>query len=555
MPHYLDISHVLVRRRPPRERRSSSQRSGELAGPTGQVPSGLQDPIALLSEPGRTIYEFSRPRVTLTNGGGRVVTNARLVLLFWGEFWQAASPSVTEISTAVGDIIQSPYLSELTQYGFANLTLGPVDIVLSPGPSFPTFSTDNVRDMVWDLIDAGRYPEPGEDGGDIVYMVFMPAGTQYEDPKDDAAHTVATDYDFPGGTDIAWVGFVNYPKVPSLDEILAPFSHELVETISDPEPTSGWTAAGIAAPQNEIGDICNQNGMVAGHKVRAYYSQRLRACVVPSYPMRRILTLNESEERLGESWFENEGRTKNTNLSSCFSGTYDWRQFSRGERVTLTVDVSDYIQPKIAWTVSGQSVSDTTTVVSIESDPWLDPLSQIVNVPAVQVAIRAVVYGATSLVMEIAAGDPGVHVHVACSVEDSALPEGYQTKREAEYTAIMAGSFRVMGSAFQVDLQRCILARIKVSEGVLREKVIPRIDKGDPAPVWVVRESIGVGAHAENQKDVALFLAHAIEKEDPQVAAGLRALASGRAAVARAAESLEKVEQSPSEVTTAGGAG
>ena len=101
----------------------------------GSFPSGLSNPVGVISEPGAEIYKFLTLPVTLNNGGGAVVGSARLVLLFWGEFWQTANnPSAADITAAVTDIVNSPYLSELSQYGFRSLTIDPPVIVIQPVP-------------------------------------------------------------------------------------------------------------------------------------------------------------------------------------------------------------------------------------------------------------------------------------------------------------------------------------------------------------------------------------------------------------------------------------
>ena len=92
-------------------------------------------------------------------------------------------------------------------------------------------------------------------------MVFTPPSTLYAKAATaDAAHDYDDEPDLLS-PDIIWVGWVDYGP---LDQITGAFSHELVETISDPEPSSGWTVSGSTASPSEIGDVCNQRGMVNG---------------------------------------------------------------------------------------------------------------------------------------------------------------------------------------------------------------------------------------------------------------------------------------------------
>ena len=206
----------------------------------GGFPTGLANPTGAVYEPGRIIWKFATTPISLEFNGGAIAGSARLVLLFWGDFWETAvSPSVSDIHQAVADILNSPYLSEMMQYGFRWLTLDPPLIVLKPDPPSPTFSRDDAKNMVWALIDDERFPEPDDDSGDgrIVYMVLAPQGSNYEDLSAGGAHGDAEDRDFLD-VDHAWVGWVDFDS--SLDRITEVLTHELVEILSDPEPTSGW---------------------------------------------------------------------------------------------------------------------------------------------------------------------------------------------------------------------------------------------------------------------------------------------------------------------------
>ncbi|MEP7178827.1 MAG: hypothetical protein ABI775_07045, partial [Pseudonocardiales bacterium] len=128
------------------------------------------------------------------DAGGGAVGAADLELLFWGDYWRTANgPSTGDVMTAMGRILTSPYLSELNQYGFSSLRLRGGTLVSSPGPPGGTFSADDVRDMVWALIDDDVFPEPDDPGGVIVYLVVAPATSSYNDSAARGAHTSAHD--------------------------------------------------------------------------------------------------------------------------------------------------------------------------------------------------------------------------------------------------------------------------------------------------------------------------------------------------------------------------
>lgn len=213
------------------------------------------------------------------NSGGALVVTAPVELVFWGTQWQtAAAPSANDIVGAATRIINSSYLAELEQYGFQRVTVQGSTIVTSPAPP-SNYSFDDVGNLVWNLIDDGKFPEPDDDGGRIIYMVFMPDGTTGP-ANERGAHGDPSDYDFPFDVDYAWVGFVS---AGSLDYVTDVFSHELVEAITDPEPHApAWVMDRNINGGDEIGDACNNTvDRVDGLLVQAYWSERQKACVIP----------------------------------------------------------------------------------------------------------------------------------------------------------------------------------------------------------------------------------------------------------------------------------
>jgi hypothetical protein len=122
-------------------------------------------------------------------------------------------------------------------------------MVSRPAPP-ATYNDDEVKDLVWALIDDDRFPEPAEPGGRNLYTVFMPPGTTYGPGGIRGKHLVASDLDLPADVDYAWVAFVC--SNPSIDQLTSTFCHELAEMCTDPE-SDAWTVTG----NQEIGDVCN----------------------------------------------------------------------------------------------------------------------------------------------------------------------------------------------------------------------------------------------------------------------------------------------------------
>jgi hypothetical protein len=192
--------------------------------------------------------------INISNDRGAIGSAVPVQLIFWGSGWNQAStdPSAGVIVASVQQILKGPYLSGLRQYGVKRCRFGGSLVVTSPAP--PTsFDDGNVQDVVLALIDDGHFPEPDDPGGRNIYCVFMPPGTTYGPGGARGAHSVATDVDLPADVDHAWVAWIG---TNTLDMTLSTFTHELVETCTDPE-LDAWKIHGLPEGKDEIGDVCN----------------------------------------------------------------------------------------------------------------------------------------------------------------------------------------------------------------------------------------------------------------------------------------------------------
>jgi hypothetical protein len=517
--------------------RSANPRAG------GPIPSGLSNPVGALGGPGVTIWKFITPPTALSRGLGPIVTTARLVPLFWGDFWRTATdPSVADVHQAIEQLLLSPYLSEVSQYGFQSLTLDPPLIVVTPGPRFPTYSGDSVRDMVWDLIDDDRFPEPDEDGGQIVYMVFAPQGTVYDVGADVAAgaHSDAKQYTFPLDWDHAWVGWCNHDTLDGITEI---FTHELVEILTDPQPYGGFTVTGLPDLDNEIVDSCfNQTGLVEGHRVSAYYSDRLKACVVPTRPHKYALSLGVQLENVAGPPLAPilSGHTEAIKTPICFNGAYKWKLYGEEQRVTVTASAVGYLDPVFNWTVTGVGVSNSSTLddknallVHAPANRALDPLAVLTNLPPETANAKAFASG-NLCVVESVFGQLPADFDVVCTVTENGLPSGYNTGRTESAVASCTGTRREMDERFQEDLRNCLNLQRQLARDVQLAVVIPHIGEGYPSPVWVERSQPGVETETQRQVNETYALASFIKGADRGLSDTLGLLADGVNAVALA---------------------
>jgi hypothetical protein len=223
--------------------------------------------------------------INVSNGGGAIGTGLPVQLIFWGGAWNqpATSPSAGAILASVQTILRGPWMSGLRQYGVRRCNLRGAMVVT--GPTAPgTYNDNDIKDLIWALIDDNKFPEPDDSGGRIIYMVFMPPGTTYGPGGIRGKHLVASDFDFPADNDHAWVGFVVFNA--AIGQITSTFCHELAETCTDPE-SDAWTVTG----NQEIGDVCNfVDQTVNGILYESYWSATDNACLLPTaYSVRRAL--------------------------------------------------------------------------------------------------------------------------------------------------------------------------------------------------------------------------------------------------------------------------
>ncbi len=248
---------------------------GSLGGPrtpSGVVPAGLEAP------PGGGVTP------SFSDHGGAVIPNVHLVLIFWGVGWNAttANPTMGAVTDAVINILTGPYMNSLSQYrgvdsGHLQASVL-VSEAVSSSPATPpnNFNNGDVQTLLVNLIAAGRLPDPSTDA-QLLYIVMLPPGASQ--PGLLGEHTY---FSYSGNNlHYGWVA-----NGSSLDSVTWVFSHELVESVTDPE---GTAITGTGCNQGgwcEIGDVCTANNTrVNGVLVQRYWSQFDQQCVVPTDPI------------------------------------------------------------------------------------------------------------------------------------------------------------------------------------------------------------------------------------------------------------------------------
>ncbi|HVQ50418.1 MAG TPA: hypothetical protein VMS92_10275 [Mycobacterium sp.] len=320
----------------------------------------------------------------LTYGNGAVAGAAGghpVQLIFWGQWWNgpAGQQRLALIQDRTQSLLNSPYFSELTQYGVPHAPIWRGGtIVTTPAPPLRLSSQDttqSVKELVGALIDDGVFPDP-DDGPRIAFIVLMPDGFTVINSGVLGAHSNDYDWDFPFDTDTYWAGWVR-PEPATPEFTMVTLSHELTEMLTDPE-ADAWRLSPVNGSNTEVSDVSfssgrtvRQNAFVNGTQVEAYWSNRHGATVIPidrDYGARLRARITESARR--ES---NHGHFRPTPSDSvacspelpecCFPDRdYEWRSYTIDETARVRLVTQRYRTPVAAWTINGNPVSGSGSV-------------------------------------------------------------------------------------------------------------------------------------------------------------------------------------------------
>lgn len=215
------------------------------------------------------------------DNGGRILAHPRVILIFWGAAWNnaATTPSRTQFTNALTDIVTGPWGTQLAQYR----GIGPmqVDQVVTIATSEPptTFTDPAIRSMLETNITNGTLVAPSNTL-DRVYCVLMPTGHHSGDTSFVGQHQF---FDH-AGQRVYWAWVTNDGTLTGGNSIPKIFSHELAEAVSDPDLGSGILVDIGSDTNEEIGDVCNNTWMtIDGEAQEAYWSQADHRCVNPRF--------------------------------------------------------------------------------------------------------------------------------------------------------------------------------------------------------------------------------------------------------------------------------
>ncbi len=184
---------------------------------------------------GSYVYEpfYGSPTVNLGSGPELTSSTVKEYLIYWGTEWPSPSsgPNESTLNSAVSTLLSSNYLKSLSQYvsgitGNATLAGEWTDTSDTLGS---TFSASQIETVVINAINANRWPTTTSVPNAAIYMVITQPGSSFSGSNEvNGFHGEFTDGS--GNQDVfGWA-----EDSGSTAGILAPLSHETVESISDP---------------------------------------------------------------------------------------------------------------------------------------------------------------------------------------------------------------------------------------------------------------------------------------------------------------------------------
>jgi len=510
---------VIVEPRDPEPPTKRSRRTpgirGVANGPGGWRPN-ISAPSAYRYDGATVIGKYTvggdaGPADRAHDAGGPKVGAVDLELLFWGDAWRTATaPSTNDVINAMQQLVDSPYLSALHQYGFTSLHLRGATLVSDPGPGYPKFSADNVRDFVWALIDDDVFPEPDDSGGRIIYLVVAPMGATYDDTSARGAHTKAHDTDLFDGDD-AWVGWTNNGDLDFITDVL---SHELVEAITNPQPgdDDAWVMNRSINGGDEVGDACNQTAdRLDGLLVQAYWSEQDKACVIPWHGF--SARLNSGDPTTLDTVTTDSG-IATVSAGPCYPpAPYQWWVHRSHQQQTIRASATGFQNPDFAWTVSGKPItgSGSVTFQTNTTHPDVNGRNEKTNV---FVTLRYVLgAGGTELQLFNDPADGCYYTDVAVVISD---PRGGSTRSKRTLVASVwfDGQALIWEDSYTAAAAACYALLHRAGQRSAAA-LIKQIDHGDPPPPWVDRLPAWLRGEQRERVRELLHLAHYVQHLDP----------------------------------------
>jgi hypothetical protein len=185
------------------------------------------------------------------------------------------------VTTALQDIVTGPWGSKLSQYGRSSASLIDETVTDALGEPPPRFTDQDVKQFLQARIHRHDITAPAP-GIDRIYTIALPQGSSAADPSRNGRHL---NYDRPDGTHVYYNWILGDGTLTGPNSIPKMFSHELAETLTDADVSTGRHGITVNQQHDEIADVCNHlYTTMNGHAQQAYWSIADGRCVLPMAP-------------------------------------------------------------------------------------------------------------------------------------------------------------------------------------------------------------------------------------------------------------------------------
>ena len=212
----------------------------------------------------------------MTWHGGRVLEQPHFFNIYWGNYWGDHLDQVSWFDGFTRTVAPSTELaSQVTEYSVngqvlgASVFAGSVIVRDEPGS---LITDSDLENFIQTQIQSHTAPAVDDH---IVYSVFLAPGVKIQNEDKAVGYHTRSDWGFHE----IMIHFDNYVlDVASRDVAAVTYSHEMAETITDPD-LDGWydDALGI---QGEIGDVCEGHlALAGGYSIQQEWSEADGKCM------------------------------------------------------------------------------------------------------------------------------------------------------------------------------------------------------------------------------------------------------------------------------------
>lgn len=262
---------------------------------TGGTSTPNPNPVPIVLAP---IIPAAPTPVQLKDYGGNKISGATVHLIFWGRDWNTrTSPfSKSDIVSKITQTMQSKVYDGLIQYGIKRPKMG-VSYINTTYPDYQNFEFDDLTKVIGDSVKRKGVPNQTPDNKQM-YLV-IPRNSQKPGELGEGAggshgfsfsafHNMIDSTLNPGEIVYIIQGWVrHYP----IDDLIAVATHEIIEMITDPQPswkTLGLYAANVNARAGSgvvHGEICDScpgyDNEWHGTSFNQYWSNQEQQCISP----------------------------------------------------------------------------------------------------------------------------------------------------------------------------------------------------------------------------------------------------------------------------------